>query len=402
MYKKYLFAFLLAASVFSLPLSAHAQATTEAVNESITDVSGNEETPVLPGPATSTEQQQFSRGHVIDVKEKIQPDGSSGQALRVRIDVGKEKGADVNVNYLNTYSKSNEQVFAKGDSLVIVKSADETDAQYYIVDRYRLPALAIILAVFFLLIFIFAGKRGITSFLGLGFTILVLALYIVPKIAHGGNPFIVSFIGAVMIAFVSLYLAHGFNKRTTIAVIATLITIALALVASSLAVYISALSGIGSEDAVYIQSSGLGDISLRGLFLGGIIIGLLGVLDDVTTAQSATVDELKKANPLFGVKELYTRGISVGREHITSLVNTLVLAYAGTSMPLILSLSLNIQPFWVTLNSEFLAEEIIRTLVGSIMLVIAVPLSTILAAYLYNSSWFMGSAPESNLSTHTH
>jgi uncharacterized membrane protein len=143
------------------------------------------------------------------------------------------------------------------------------------------------------------------------------------------------------------------------------------------------LNGNGTEDAFFLQANSL-KINLQGVFLSGIIIGVLGVLDDVTTGQSAAVEELHFANPTLGFSELYRRGLSVGREHIASLVNTLVLAYTGVSFPfLLLYGSRQLQPLWVTLNGNFIAEEIVRTLVGSSVLVIAVPLTTLLAAYYY-------------------
>jgi uncharacterized membrane protein len=126
---------------------------------------------------------------------------------------------------------------------------------------------------------------------------------------------------------------------------------------------------------------------MRGLLLGGIILGALGVLDDITTAQAAAVDELHRANPSLDARELYRRGLSVGREHITALVNTLFLAYAGASLPLFILFTIyNEVPVWVALNSEFVAEEVVRTLVGSMALILAVPITTAAAATIVSRS----------------
>ena len=145
------------------------------------------------------------------------------------------------------------------------------------------------------------------------------------------------------------------------------------------------LLGLGSEQAFYLQFGSLETVNLQGLLLGGIILGALGVLDDVATTQSATVEELKRANPNLSFQELYRGGSSVGREHITSLVNTLFLAYAGASLPVFLFfLTKKPQPRGGTLNTEFIAEEVIRTLVGSISLILAVPITTLLAAYYFS------------------
>ena len=144
------------------------------------------------------------------------------------------------------------------------------------------------------------------------------------------------------------------------------------------------LSGLGTDDAFSLQFGQTGNINFKGLLLGGIIIGTLGVLDDITTSLSATIEEIKKANPKYTFWELVKSGLRVGSEHISSLVNTLVLAYAGVSLPLFLFLILNPMqhPLWTILNSEIIVEEIVRTLAGSIGLILAVPITTLLAAWL--------------------
>jgi uncharacterized membrane protein len=198
----------------------------------------------------------------------------------------------------------------------------------------------------------------------------------------GGNPLFICIVGSVAIALVSIYLAHGFNLRTSLAVASTIIIIALAVGIDYIVIHWTKLFGVGSEEAIYAQFGQNGIINLRGLLLGGIIVGILGVLDDITTAQAAVVDELKKANPNFGFKDLYGRGLSVGKEHIASLVNTLVLAYVGASFPLILLFRQYDQTFSYILNSEIVAEEVARTLIGSIVLILAVPFTTALTSFV--------------------
>jgi uncharacterized membrane protein len=244
--------------------------------------------------------------------------------------------------------------------------------------------LAIMAGLFFLLAVLFGGVRGFTSVLGLGASILIILNFIVPRINAGGHPFQITLMGTFMIAAVSLYLAHGFNRRTSVAFAGTLITLSLSAGAAVVAVSLSRLYGMGSEQALYLQNGDFGDIDLRGLLLGGIMLGVLGVLDDITTAQSAVVEELKRAKPSLAFADLYKRGLSVGREHIASLVNTLFLAYAGAALPLFLLFEFyKAAPVWFTLNSEIIAEEIVRTLVGSVCLILAVPITTALAAAFF-------------------
>ncbi len=187
-----------------------------------------------------------------------------------------------------------------------------------------------------------------------------------------------------MIATVSIYVAHGFNRRTSVAVGGTLISICIAIGTSLLFVWMGKLFGVGAEETLYLQTAGIGNINLQGLLLGGIIIGALGVLDDITTAQSAAVAEIADANPSLTSGELLKRGLSVGKEHITSLVNTLVLAYAGASFPALLLFVVYERPWWVVANTELIAEEIVRTLVGSIALMCAVPITTAIAARVFS------------------
>ncbi|MCL6641096.1 MAG: YibE/F family protein, partial [Candidatus Rokubacteria bacterium] len=265
--------------------------------------------------------------------------------------------------------------------VLLIRGAAPGVSAYEVVDRDRLVPLAAAFALFVAAAIAFSRWQGVTALLGLGISLLVLARFVVPRILAGGHPLGVTLAGAVMIALTSIYLAHGANRRTTVALAGLLITLGAAAGLAILFVSLARLSGAGSEEAVLLQVGHLGGVNLRGLLLGGILLGALGVLDDITTAQAAAVEEISRANPRLGPAELYRRGLSVGREHITALVNTLVLAYAGASLPLFLLFTINPdQPLWVTLNTEFVAEEIVRTLVGSIALVLAVPVTTVLAA----------------------
>lgn len=225
------------------------------------------------------------------------------------------------------------------------------------------------------------GRIGFTSMLGLGVSIAVLMLYIIPNIVRGANPLLISVTGSAAIAYTALYLAHGFNRRTSLALLSTVITLVLSTLMAVAFVHLANLFGMGSEEARFIQTGFTQNINLKGLLLGGIIIGALGVLDDITTAQTAAIDELSKANHTLGFTELFASGTSIGREHIASLINTLALAYVGASLPVFVLLFVNEEmPWWVIVNSEFLAEEIVRTLVGSSTLLLAVPISTYIAA----------------------
>ena len=308
---------------------------------------------------------------------------SPDQTLQLRLLEGPDEGAALQVPYGAPPGVGEPAFLEVGDRVVVVKTTYDGESSYRFFERYRLNSLWILLAIFVVVTVAVSGRKGISSLLGLAFTLLVLVLWVVPKIVAGANPVLVSFIGAVVIASCSLFIAHGFHRRTLLSVVSTLMTLVLAFAFAFFAVSLSHLFGLGSDAAVDITMSNLSTIDLRGLLLGAIVIGVLGVLDDVTTTQTATVEELHKADPRFGFVELYRRASEVGKEHIVSLVNTLVIAYAGASFPIFLFIVTATQPLWVILNNEFMAEEIVRSLVGSTTLIFAVPISTALAAWIY-------------------
>lgn len=336
---------------------------------------------------------EYARGRVLSVEEKGVQTDALGEIervvdYRVRLLSGPQKGEDITIASSVFNVKGGQRPIAVGDRVVLVKSVQiDGSVRWYVADTYRLPTLLWMTLGFFALAVLFGGLRGFTSMLGLGASVFIILGWIVPRILGGGSPFIATLIGTFAIAAVSLYLAHGFNKRTSVAFVGTIITLALSAAFAALAVALARMNGMGDEHALYLQNGDFGAIDLRGLLLGGIMLGVLGVLDDITTAQSAVVDELKRANPSLPFKELYARGLSVGREHIASLVNTLFLAYAGASLPLFLLFTVyKDQPVWFLLNSEVISEEIVRTLVGSVCLILAVPITTALAAAVFGKT----------------
>lgn len=326
----------------------------------------------------------YSRGEVrLVVEEKPGDVGGQPsllQVLAVTITSGKEKGKIITVEHGKTFQIDEATKFHPGDGVIVSRTAG-AQTTYALADVDRTSSLIFIAGFFLLCAIIFGRKRGATAVLGLVFSIAVLAFAIIPLIISGYNPVLVSLAGACFIALCSLFLAHGFNKQTLIAFISTMLTFVAAVGFAAFSVKLAQLSGMAADEAFYLQTGPLPNLDFRGLLLGGMLIGALGVLDDITTSQVAIVYELHDANRNFGFKELWTRALRVGREHIASLVNTLVLAYVGAGLPGLLLFAANSElPFWVALNSEFIAEEAVRSLVGSTALVLAVPISTALAA----------------------
>jgi len=330
------------------------------------------------------------RGRIVRVIEEgvtQREDGTSQVFQKVEVEIieGDEKGKKVTINHGGLFAIDMHQKVQQGETVVLNKPTFSAQGDvYYITDHYRNGRLIMVAIFFLILVVLFGGWRGFTALLGMVFSAGVVFYGIAPKVLSGSNAFEVTLVGGIVILVVSLYVSHGFSRRTSVAVVASLVTLIFAAVVNYAAVVMSYLTGGGTEEAFYVQIDG-GSIDLRGLLLGGIIIGVLGVLDDITTAQTATVEEIHRADPDLSFSELYKRGLSVGREHIASLVNTLVLAYAGASFPVVLLYILHKNtPLWLVFNSNFIAEEIVRTLVGSSALVVAVPITTALAAVVFS------------------
>lgn len=330
----------------------------------------------------------FSRATVEDITNQGEIITNSSsipyQDLRVKILDGPEKGKDVVIEYGKDTKLTSDQFLNVGDTVVIDKSTSpDGNPVYQITDRYRLNNLWPIVIFFFLIVILLSQLKGLGSVIGLVISLGVILKYIVPQILAGHDPLTVSIIGCLIIMITTIYLAHGFSTKTTIAVISTFITLVGIGILSSLFVKLTFLTGLGSEDAASLSVGTTANINFKGLLLGGILIGSLGVLDDVTTGLSTSVFELAKANPKLKFGQLLTSGLVIGREHISSLVNTLVLAYAGSGLPIFLMIVLNVNhsPSWLILNDGLIVEEAVRTLSGSIGLVAAVPLTTVIAAY---------------------
>jgi uncharacterized membrane protein len=272
---------------------------------------------------------------------------------------------------------------APGDRVVLLRLDDAmTGGELYaIVDHQRSGALWLLGVAFALAVVAFGRWRGLSALAGLGLTFAVLLIFVVPAILAGSPPVAVAVVGATAIMLTVLYLTHGFNLTTTVAVAGTLASLTVTAVLSGVATATAHLSGVADETSSYLTIT-QGEVNMRGLLLAGIVIGSLGVLDDVTVTQSATVAELARANPAYGFRQLYRAATRVGRAHIASVINTIVLAYAGASLPLMLLFAAGSTPVGELLTGELLAQEIVRSAVGTLGLIAAVPITTALAAAL--------------------
>lgn len=293
-----------------------------------------------------------------------------------------ENGQTTEFSITGDSNSRQEQKIQTGEKIITFQ--DTSLNQPNIVDKLRLGPLMLLLITFIGVTIAFTGRETLYSFLSLSLNIGILLL-IIQAIINGTSPLLATIIGALSIGTVSIYVAHGFSTKTHLSTISILSTLIVTLISSLIVTKLASMTGTGSESSFYLSNSNL-SIDLQSLLLAGILVGTLGVLDDITTSQVATVHELHHTNHKLSFQELYRKGLNVGKTHISSLINTLVLAYAGGSLPLLVLLFTDPSiPTWVTINQEFFAEEIIRTLIGSTSLVLAVPISTALAAKHYSS-----------------
>jgi uncharacterized membrane protein len=267
-----------------------------------------------------------------------------------------------------------------GQTVVVSFFADaEPGFEYALADFERKQPLIALAAIFAVAVIATARWRGVRALVGTAVSVVVVTTFILPALLDGSNPLAVSLVGAAVIAVLAIYLTHGVSTSSTTALLGTLTSLALVGGLAVVFVDLASFTGLASEESGFLSLSA-GQIDLEGLLLGGIVIGTLGVLDDVTVTQVSAVDELRRANPQYGRVELYRSGLTVGTDHIASAVNTLVLAYVGASLPLLLLFTQAGQQLSDVVTGEAVAVEVVRTLTGSIGLVASVPLTTALAA----------------------
>ncbi len=319
--------------------------------------------------------------------------GLRKDSATVRLSDGAEIEADIGAGSLDP-SDNALPPFTVGQRVELYYSPSvDGGRQYVVTDWIRRPALIGLGLLFLASVVVVARMKGLRAFLATAVSLIIVIAFMLPRILAGWNPVLVSLIGVGGILLLAIYFVHGLNWSTTAALIGTyaaiVVTILLGIVFSEWAY----LTGFGSEEAMMLSFSAE-QVNLRGLLLAGLLIGALGALTDITIVQASVVRELAFLNPKFTIWELYGRGMNVGYDHVGSLVNTLVLAYTGAALPLFLLLNLNEFNFSRALNLELVATEVVHTLVGSIGLILAVPFTTLIAAFMFRGNRLAASRQE--------
>ena len=302
------------------------------------------------------------------------------QIARVEIMEGKYQGIEMEMDYGKRQVLSNVVYLEPGDKvLVTIGSRPDGVLTVYFVDFVRTTSLLWLAALFSVSILLISRWKGFRSLLSMAFSLFVIIGYIIPHILSGDDPLRVSILGSAVLLGITLYLTYGWNLKTHAAVISMFLVLLITGALAALFVIFTRLTGSGDENALFLIQMLNTQINLRGLLLGGMIIGALGVLDDLVTTQASAVFELHHANPSLGFRGLFQSAMRIGQDHVAATVNTLVLAYAGASLPMLLLFTLGQGNLGYLVNFEFVAEEVVRTLVGSLGLISAVPLTTAIA-----------------------
>lgn len=295
------------------------------------------------------------------------------------------EGEDPTIATIQQVPTASSAAASEGDEVVLGYTPDSDEGfQYYFADYQRRSPLLWLAVLFGVAVVALGRWQGLRALVALGLSLVVIIGFVLPSILDGNAPVAVALVGASAVALVALYLTHGLNHGTSVAFLGTMASLGLTGLLAVVFVDVARLTGLASEEASFLQVSA-GAIDLEGLLLAGIVIGTLGVLDDVTVTQVAAVEEIHRADPSAPPSRVWTGAMRVGRDHIGSTVNTLVLAYAGASLPLLLLFTQTSQSLGNVLNGEVVASEVVRTLVGSLGLVASVPITTALAVWVVRS-----------------
>ncbi len=340
------------------------------------------------------EEKIFKAGviKVLEEKNIERADGSTAlqQNLLLRGFEKEWRNKEVTFYGISDIDMAGANNYRVGDT-VLVSEVKNIDGQidYYIIDLVRTGYLFWLAAIFVLVIVIIGKKKGFKALLSLVVSFIVIVKFIVPNILNGSSPIVAGVLGSLIIMAVIIYITEGWNKKSHISIASVFLALIIIFCLSSIFTYLTRLTGLAEEEAVFLLGSSGGLIDFKGLLLAGILIGAVGVLDDIIVGQVESVKQISLANPNLSKREVFKSAYEVGNTHLGAIVNTLFLTYTGASLPLLLLFYINptgTVSFGQVINNELIATEIVRTLVGSIGVALAMPISTILAVTYYKKT----------------
>lgn len=339
------------------------------------------------GDLAKTETFEAEVVKILDQRKKIDNDGFvvEQQNLELLGLYGKWKEKKIIFEGISDVEVVDAGVYKVGDKVLVQRSVDDTGKEkYYVTDFVRRGYLYFLVTIFCLVILIIGKKKGFKSLLSLIISFFIIIKYVLPKILDGGNPLVAGLIGSFLILTVMIYLTEGWGRKSHLAITSVFISLAITLALSVIFTKLTKLSGLTQEEAVFLIGQSKQAINFQGLLLAGMLIGAVGVLDDVIVAQIEAVKQIKIINPYMSKIEVFKSAFIIGNTHLGTMVNTLFLTYAGASLPLLLLFVVHQEPFLSlsqVLNNEVIATEIVRTFTGSIGVALSMPIATFLGAY---------------------
>jgi uncharacterized membrane protein len=336
---------------------------------------------------TSPGEVETMPARVIEVLEEGTIDLGAGasqpyQRLLLRVEGGSLAGQEIEIEEGTVNIINQERLFRPGDRVFVERTGGPHGERVYISDFVRTSPLLLIAVLFMGLVVLVGRGRGLRSLSGTAFSLLVIFFFILPQIVAGRDPILTSVVGSVALLAVPTYLTYGWNGKSHAAMVGMMLSLILTATMAHLFVGWTRLTGLSLEESSYLVMELGPGLNFRGLVLGGIIIGSLGVLDDICVGQASAVFELANTNRKLSWRDLFRSSLNIGRDHIAAMVNTLLLAYVGASMPLMLVFTIYQEPIWRRINREPIAEEIVRTLAGSLGLILAVPITGLIASLM--------------------
>ena len=319
--------------------------------------------------------------HVVRVIESGDHDGAKYQRLSMQLDGSLYRGEVVELEWDGRRALNENGFLSPGDRVLLTLSRDGNTRTYTIFEIVRLPSLWPFVVLLAIALIAVGRWKGVASLAGLGASIAVFLLAVLPAVRGGNDPLLATLVGSVGVLVVAVFVVHGLNRKSVAALLGTLGALVLVLILAAVAVSVARITGLGTEDAIFVFVGTGGKVDMPRLVLAGVVVGSLGALVDMAVGQASTVWELSETSEVRG-RKLYLSALNVGRDHIGSLVNTLALAYFGGALPLIVLVSLGFQPLSVSINSEEITQSVMAVLIASIGLVLCVPLTTAIAVTL--------------------
>ncbi len=329
---------------------------------------------------------------VIRVEEKTREDGSTfkQQDLKLSGLEGDWKGKEVIYNGISEIEVANAGFYQAGDKVLVDSNTDsEGQTTFYVIDFVRTNYLYLLFAIFVLTVLLVGRLKGFKALISLILSFVIIIKFILPQILNGRDPFLISLFGGLIILGIIIYTTEGFRRKSHLAILSVLISLFVTLVLSIIFTKLTKLSGLVQEETTFLIGTGNVEINFQGLLLAGFIIGAIGVLDDIIIGQIEAVEQIKVANPKLPPKKVFSLAYKIGNTHLGAIINTLFLTYAGAALPLLLLFILNQNSgltFSRLLNTEIVSTEIVRTLVGSVGVILSMPIATFLASMKFKKN----------------